>query len=307
MPKPTATSAPRATKSTAVPQLGASWLDNTVVLSMYGRAFDVAPVLGRLGFYKGFEAMASDVSTWQSRMRPYTGGRQIRPAVHLIYAMATPCGSSADDCLSYLDDTGVDIVQEYIRPSQRRGWLVVLDTQLGRSDPVTEVRRMISKGYLRYDNVQVALDPEFHLVPGHSTPGIPIGSMDAAQVNSAARLVGDYVRTNRLRHRKVLMLHTFNYTMLEHEQDIDGAPGVDLVVDMDGIGSPHLKVTNYNLLTNSRQFEFIRYRGLKLFPPSPVEEEHIDRPLLTFAQVFGQAAVGPHLRIHVPPDIIILA
>ena len=275
------------------------------MLGMYGRAFGVAPVLGRVGLANDMDDLARDVAGWEAKIRPHNGGKEIRPAIHLIYAMATPCGG---DCLSYLDDdAGVDIVREYIEPAQKRGWLVVLDTQLGSSDPVAQVRRIIDKGYLRYDNVQVALDPEFRARPGQATPGIPIGSVDAGEVNAVASMLGEYARSQRLPHRKVLLVHAFTFGMIGDRDEMRGHPYVDLVLDADGFGSPSLKVATYNALTSRDAFPHVRHLGIKLFPEGPsAPADHADAPMLTFRQVFGLAPIEGGARIQIPPDVIIM-
>ncbi len=298
----TPTATPTVVRKAAGP---ASWLKNTTILAEYGRAFNVAPVLGRVGLFGNMDDFAQDVAVWEAKIRPHNGGKKIRPAIHLIYAMATPCGG---DCLSYLDDdAGVDIVREYIEPARKRGWLVVLDTQLGSSDPVAQVRRMMAKGYLRYDNVQVALDPEFRAAPGQATPGIPIGSVAAHEVNAAANLLGEYTRSHKLAHKKILLVHSFNFAMIREGAEVRGHPDVDLVLDADGFGSPSLKVATYNALTKRDSFPHIRHRGIKLFPEGPsAPPGHSDTPLLTFRQVFGLEPVEGGERILLRPDVIII-
>jgi len=65
--------------------------------------------------------------------------------------------------------------------------MVVLDTQIGKSNPVQQVKRILDKGYLKYDNVAVALDPEFHVRQGRETPGRPIGTLRAEQSTRFSR------------------------------------------------------------------------------------------------------------------------
>ncbi|ACZ42687.1 SH3 type 3 domain protein [Thermobaculum terrenum ATCC BAA-798] len=285
----------------------ASWMDNTILLGMYGRSFGVAPILGRVGLYRNLDDMARDVQRFEAQMRPYIGDKQVRPEIHLIYAMAVPCWGDSD-CLSYLDDTGVDIVNTYIKPAQELGWLVVLDTQLGSSNPVEQVQRMIDKGYLKYDNVQVALDPEFHVVPGHDRPGIPVGSIDGSQVNAVQQMLNDYVRREGLPHKKVLIVHQFLESMIQNKDTIRLYPEVDLIIDADGLGAPYIKTFKYNLFTDSSRYPFVRYRGIKLFPEGPsTTEGHFDTPLMTMRQVFGYAPVPGGIRMHVPPDLLIFA
>lgn len=316
---PTATSSPAASATRVRPTVTPtptsppeaigtqSWMENSILFGEYGRSFGVAPVLGRLGLFEDMDDMARDVEEWEEKIRPYSGGKRIRPAIHLIYGMATACEDEDDDCLLFLDSVGVDIVEKYIKPAQERGWLVFLDTQHGRSDSVTQVQRMIEKGYLKYDNVQVALDPEFHVEPGQETPGIPIGSIPASQVNAVSEMLSDYVRANDLRHSKILLVHSFNDDMIRDKGKVETYPGVDLVITADGIGSPELKTAKYNVITSKKLYPFIQYRGIKLFPEGPsTSSAHADKPLMTFGQVFGEDMVTPKLRVNAPPDVIIM-
>jgi hypothetical protein len=316
---PTATLAPPT--ATALPPsptpdqaTGQSWIANATILGFYGRAWGVAPILGRLGGYQNANEMAADVATFSAGIAPLNGGKPIIPEMHLIYALAVPCSGNSD-CLSYLDDTGANLVTDYIEPAQQRGWLVFLDTQLGRSDPVAQVQRMIAKGYLKYDNVEVALDPEFHVVPGHLTPGIPVGTIEAEQVNQVQQILDDYVQQQHLPHRKLLVVHQFGDPlvgdgvpfMIQNKTDVKDYPNVDLVITADGFGSPDAKVSKYNKMTDATAYPFIKYRGLKLFPPNPYEHAgHYDRPMLTWRQVYGLDPTPGHEYIKDPPNLIII-
>jgi hypothetical protein len=90
---------------------------------------------------------AKDVGEFSVNLAKVNGGRKIVPVIHLIYAMATPCGTGGE-CLYYLEDAKEKILDWYIKPAVDRGYLVILDTQHGRSDSVSQVKRMIDKGYL---------------------------------------------------------------------------------------------------------------------------------------------------------------
>jgi hypothetical protein len=293
---------------------GPSWFDNTTVLGFYGRAFGVAPILGRLGGYQNFDDMAKDVDGWSTQVRAVNGGKPIVPELHLIYALAVPCAAS-DDCLLYLEGTDSNLVDDYIKPAAARGWLVFLDTQMGKSDPVTQVKRMIAKGYLQYDNVEVALDPEFHVYPGHDLPGIPIGTIEAAQVNDAQALLDAYVQSEHLAHRKILVIHQFGDKnvndgvpfMIGHKENVKVYPNIDLVITADGLGSTDAKISKYNKMTDSKVYPFIQLRGLKIFPPNPYEHNgHIDVPLLTFRQIYGLDPTSGKQKVNVPPNLIII-
>jgi len=309
---PSPTSAPPT--ATVASDHAVSWLTNATLLGFYGRAFGVAPILGRLGMYPNADAMAKDVTKFSSEIRAVNGDKPVIAAIHLIYAMATSC-SGGGDCLFYLEGQDPNIVNDYIKPAQARGWLVVLDTQLGQSDPVTQINRMISKGYLKYDNVEVALDPEFHAVPGQTRPGIPVGTITAAQVNASEELLDRYVQEQHLPHKKILIVHQFGDKnindgvpfMIQNKSDVKDVPNVDLVIMADGFGPPNTKINKYDLMTDPKVYPFIQFRGIKLFPPNPYEHAgHYDQPMLTFRQVFGLDPTPGGFRAQEPPNVIIM-
>ncbi len=293
----------------------AGLLETNTLFSVYGRAFGVAPVLGRLGTYKNFDMMAADVRTWTAQIEKVNDHKGVIPGVHLIYAMAVPCGEEGD-CLDYLEGATGTIVEAYIKPAAERGWVVVLDTQLGRSDPVPQVSRMIERGYLKHDNVHVAIDPEYHSVPGHLTPGIPIGTVNAAQINDVQKLLDDYVRNTNLKTRKILIVHQFGDAnvndgvpfMIEDKKTLRSFENVELVIDADGLGSPAVKVQKYNLMTDTRVYPFIRFRGIKIFSANPWEGHgHYDTPPMTVDEIFGLERVPGNIRMAAKPNVVIIA
>ena len=66
---------------------------------------------------------------------------------------------------------------------------------------------MIDRGYLKFENVHVAIDPEFHVVAGHTDPGIPIGTVTAAQINDVQDTLNRYVQAQNLKTKKILIVH----------------------------------------------------------------------------------------------------
>lgn len=304
---PTPTPAPSPTP--AGPQ---SRLANATLLTIYGRAFGVAPVLGRLGMDSDFADLEWQIQPFARGIKANDGGKDPTITVHLIYGMAVGCAATGN-CLLYLDDTGVDLVKTYIEPAARRHWLVMLDDQLGRSDPVSEVQRMIARGYLRYDNVELALDPEFRTVPGQETPGIPVGSVTAQEINDAQALLNAYCAHQHLAHRKVLLIHEFNSGMIVDRPALrSDFPYVDPVIVADGFGAPGLKANVYTHLLGRDAPGGVRWRGIKLFYPNPYENAgHGDYPLMTWPQVFGRAPAvdydGRVYHVRPVPNVIVIA
>lgn len=259
---------------------------------MYGRGYGAPPVLGRLGLDHNLGDVAQQFAPDQRLVRLGSGRRGIRLAIHLIYAMATPC-ESANTCLTYLDETGVDLVKQYIEPAARRGWLVILDDQLSRSNPVSELERMQAKGYFQYDNVEVAFDPEFRTQPGQTSPGVPLGSVSAAELNAAQALLNRYSEQHHLLHRKLLMVHEWTPSMIAHSEQLRGDfPYVQPVLVMDGIGTPLEKMHDYEQLFRDQPLPNGVMTGLKLFPDGPYTlPGQVDLPVMNWRQVFGRAPV----------------
>lgn len=287
-------------------------LETKTLFAVYGRGFGRAPILGLLGTYENIGAMAADTSPWVSKITPVNGGRPVVPAIDLIYALAIPCLGAPKNCLQYTD-TG--LVENYIKPAADRGWAVILDVQLGRSDPATEVKRLIDRGYLKYDNVHVALDPEYHSVPGHETPGIPVGTVTAAQVNAVQEMLSQYVAAEHLKTQKILIVHQFGDAavhdsvpvMIAEKTTLKNYPDVELVIDADGLGTPAEKVRKYNVMTSSVTYPAVQFAGIKVFYPSQwATTGHFDKPPLTLEQIFGGAPVGSW-RMKTMPNVLIIA
>ncbi|NLV31902.1 MAG: hypothetical protein GXY47_12195 [Acidobacteria bacterium] len=312
-----ATTAPRAAEPEPVDHQAVSILSESTLFTVYGRAFGRAPILGRLGTYRGFEDMERDIRPWLEGISSRHAKKRVIPAVHLIYAMATPCKPD-DDCLLYLEGIEKDIVGTYIEPAARRGWMVILDTQIGKSTPVEQVRRIIDKGYLEYDNVAVAIDPEFSAAPGQETPpGRPIGTVKASQINKVQRMLDDYTRERRLPTRKILIVHQFGDAnvgdgvppMIRDKKSLETFDNVELVFDADGLGGQAVKMVKYNKMTDAAVYPFTRFRGIKIFFPNPWEKHgHYDKPPMNLDQIFGvQPAEGGKVRIANRPDVVIIA
>jgi hypothetical protein len=295
----------------ATPSGPASWLRGSTLLTMYGRGFGTAPVLGRLGLDRTPADMANQLAHEQNLVRVRSGQHRTRLAIHLIYAMATPCDST-DTCLNYLDETGVDLVKQYIEPAARRGWLVILDDQLSRSNPVSELEHMEARGYLRYDNVEVAFDPEFRTRPGQTSPGVPLGSVSVAELNAAQALLNRYSMSNHLLHRKLMLVHEWIPSMITHSARLRSDYSyVQPILVMDGIGTPLQKTQEYEGLFQRHPLPPGVMTGIKLFPDGPYTlPGQVDLPEMSWGQVFGRAPVDGAtvgtMFLHPAPRVIVL-
>jgi hypothetical protein len=138
--------------------------------------------------------------------------------------------------------------------------------------------------YLRRPHTHLALDPEFAMGPGQ-VPGQAIGSLDATDVNTAIQTLADLVEADQL-PPKVLIVHRFLPSMLTRAAAIQPDPRVQLVIDMDGYGTPGVKISKYHTFIRDAGVDF---GGIKLF-------YHHDTPLLAPEDV---------LALDPPPDVVI--
>ena len=153
--------------------------------------------------------------------------------------------------------------------------LVFLDVQPGWSTVEVEVPRLAP--YLKRPNVELALDPEFALIEG-KRPGAWVGTMSASEVNFAARFLAKIVRENHL-PPKILVVHRFTERMVTDFRAIKPLPEVEIVMDMDGFGSPVLKTSTYKAYIARQPVQFT---GFKLFYKNDVK---IGGALMTPAEV----------------------
>ena len=91
--------------------------------------------------------------------------------------------------------------------------------------------------------------------------------MSAADVNFAARFLAKIVRKNHL-PPKILVVHRFTERMVTDFRGIKPLPEVQIVMDMDGFGSPVLKTSTYKAYIARQPVQFT---GFKLFYKNDVK------------------------------------
>ena len=289
-----------------------SVLQTRPMLTVYGRSFGVAPILGKLGALNSFDDLERHVAPWVGAMSQLADA-PITVAPHLIYGLARPCHSADDTCMIFLDASGVDLVEEYIKPAADRDMAVILDSQIGRLSPTYFIRRMMDAGLLAYPNVHVALDPEFATRPDQNMPGHPIGTLSATSINQVQALLARYVREEGLSHKKVLIVHQFvdditdSWSMVPGKQNIEIYPEVELVFDADGFGSPAAKVHKYNAITSPTAYPQIEWRGIKIFQHNSRAPWASDTPVMTPRQIYGLDPTSNGWRMWAPPHLVVVA
>ena len=236
------------------------------VVAFYGHPSVAA--MGVLGHGTPAE-VAEQVAVWAGRYDRLNGLRGAIGAYHLITGVAQANPTSDGLWLGRLSH---DRIAEYVEAAREHGMLLFLDTQIGWSDPLKEVKLL--ERFLREPFVHIALDPEFATEPLGVRPGLAIGGITGGQVNDVLRYLSALVEEEGL-PTKILMVHQFTGRMLHDRHAIERHSGVELSIDMDGIGSPLAKLNGYKLYAIS---EPSQRPAFKLF-------FNQDRPVMTPEEV----------------------
>lgn len=246
--------------STVYPQARAI-LPFSRIVGYYGNFLSTQ--MGVLGQYPEdvvFDMLSSTTAEWQAA-DPST---PVIPAVDYIAVVAQ--GGPGPDGKYRLRMPDSEI-EKAIALADRLGGIVFLDVQPGLSNVEAEVPLL--EKYLEMPEVELALDPEFSMKDG-VPPGKEIGTMDASDINYAANYLAHIVQENNL-PPKILLVHRFTEHMVTNYQDIQPLPQVQIVLSMDGWGTPERKERTYSQVVFS---EPIQFTGIKLFykndllPPS---------------------------------------
>ncbi|HEX2171625.1 MAG TPA: hypothetical protein VHL09_04200 [Dehalococcoidia bacterium] len=265
-PSPSPESGPRIRPAQASPGAERSILGTRRLVTFYG--YPGVPQLGIVGELEKEDLVAQ----LEKQVAAYTelDGLPVQGAIHLIAEVAQ--GSPGQDGL-YLNRMPHELIEEYSELARQNDLLLILDLQIGRSTVPDEIAHF--RQHLTQPHVHLALDPEFDMGPGE-IPAEQVGSMEADDINSAIRTLAEIARDNNLPN-KVLIVHQFERDMILGKDTIQDDPRVDVVIDMDGWGSPDTKIEQYGRYVRS---ELIEFGGIKLFYKQ-------DKPLLTEEQVLA--------------------
>ena len=236
---------------TVYPEAGALLPFNRIV-AYYGNFYSTR--MGILGQYPPDEVLArlkNQIAAWAAA-DPAT---PVMPAIDYIAASAqgTPGRNG-----KYILRMPPDQIENALGLADRIHGLLFLDVQPGWSTVPAELPHLAP--YLKLPNVELALDPEFALIPGKK-PGRYRGTMSAAQINYAARFLASLVRQYHL-PPKILVIHRFTQRMVSDYRGIRPLPAVEIVMDMDGFGSPSLKIAAYRAFIARQPVQFT---GFKIF------------------------------------------
>ena len=271
--------------SSAQQQLPAG--DNFMV-GYYGRPGTAS--LGVLGQYT-IEELMPKIKEKAAEYAKINGNNNVTPTFHLIYALATSDPGRKKDYLLPLSN---EKLMKYINAAKDNGFAVIIDTQLGELTPIDAVKPVLQ--YLKYDNVHLAIDPEFEVNDLDVPPGKVVGHITGEEINQVQSAMTDYLNENGIKENKILIVHMFRKSMVKKQETIKEYDKIDLIMNLDGHGSPKLKVDIYNDLYTEAVSSKIA-GGFKLFFKE-------DKPsMMTPKQVLGVEPVG-NTKIKAPPKYI---
>ena len=254
---------------------GALFPENRVLL-YYG--FPGNENMGILG-----EAEPEQVLEWlQEEAENYRAADPDRPLKIGFEMIASVAQSWEGEDGKYIADASRELLDKYTDFTEQNDILLFFDVQMGFREPKEDYEGL--EEWLAKPHVHLGIDPEFHMREGE-LPGQHIGQVTAEEVTEAQNWLVEIAAKYNV-PPKTLIVHQFHHSMIEEKDQIEPVAGVDLVIDMDGWGSPELKAETYNFVITQ---EPIEYHGIKLFYP-------LDDPLMTPEEVI---ALDPS------PDLVI--
>lgn len=244
-----------------------SVLLNNDIFALYGKPN--AYTMGILGRYE-LEDIEPVLNEFVKMYDSANKERGIIPALYIIYGTCWPEGE-----IGLLPSS---LTKKYIEFAAKKGWYVFIDHQIGRYSVENAIKAILP--FLKYPNVHLALDPEWHT----SKPMKVIGSVTADEINNAQKIMNNYIKENNIAGRRMLVIHQFNATMIKQRANVKtDFDMVQLIHCADGFGSPRLKKESYayNALAKN-----IPLKSFKLFLKPTIAGAGFDSPLMTPEEVF---------------------
>lgn len=222
------------------------------IVAYYGNFY--SRNMGVLGEYppdKMIEKLRTEILAWQNAdtLTP------VLPAIHYIAVTAQRSPGKDGKYRARMPNEEID---KAIELAKKVNGIVFLDLQIGLSTLEAEIPPL--KKYLSLPQVHLGIDPEYSMKNG-KRPGSSIGTFDASDINYATQYLSTLVNEYNL-PPKILIVHRFRTDMLTNYKKIKTCSEVQLVINMDGFGSPHLKKQTYDYAIYK---EPVQFAGFKLF------------------------------------------
>lgn len=231
------------------------------VISYYGNLY--SNKMGALGKWPKEEMITrlkAEVNKWNE------ADSMIKAIPALHYIATTAQGSPGADG-KYRFRMPYSQVDTILSWAKEINAIVFIDIQAGLSDVMTEVKHY--EQFLALPNVHLGLDPEFAMNgKGGKKPGTVVGSLSADEINEVGDYLANLVKENNL-PPKIFMVHRFTDGMVQNASDIKLHPELQVVMDMDGWGTPELKKATYYRCIYK---EPVQFSGFKLFYVNDTEK-----------------------------------
>jgi hypothetical protein len=166
-----------------------------------------------------------------------------------------------------------ELIERVASWAARRNALVFLDIQVGKSTLAQELPRL--EKFLSRPNFHLGIDPEFSMKNG-GIPGKRIGTFDAEDINYASRFLQELVTRYKV-PPKVLVVHRFTRKGVTNSPKIKLDPRVQVVMHMDGFGSPRLKRATFRSWIKAEPVQFVGWK--QFYKPRN------DNPRTTIAEI----------------------
>ena len=236
---------------TVYPKEGALLPFNRVV-AYYGNFYSAQ--MGVLGAYPADEM----IKKLESEKLAWENADTLTPVIPAIHYIAVTAQHAAGTDGKYRLRMPYDQIDSAVDLAAKIKGIVFLDIQVGLSNLENEIPLL--KKYFLMPQVHLGIDPEYSMKSG-KRPGTLIGTFDATDVNYASEYLSALVKENDL-PPKILVVHRFRTDMLTNYKKIKTCSEVQLVINMDGFGSPHLKKQTYYEAIYKQPVQFT---GFKLF------------------------------------------
>lgn len=275
-----------------------------------------APTAGVIGYYGGNEDGL--LNQLRGQAQAYA---QLDPSHPVVMGLdvVDPLADAQPQQGFYIDRMDPSILQHYVDLTRDNHMLLFFDMQIGYSTMQRELTYLMP--YLQYPWVHLAIDPEWDHAHGGQGEGCPgfqdnidaTGRMYADEINYVISQLSALVVTQHL-PPKTLILHQYQYgedpnnqgyvcnnrKPSEGWQNIQPMPGVNLVINCDGVGSSlygglSLKYEVYGIFDHDQQIGLAAhhiyiYTGIKLYyayPDLGLAPNFYDDPQMTPQEVLG--------------------
>lgn len=261
-----------------------------LLVGYYGRPN--TPTLGILGQYNIDDLVVKMKEKQKYYETELDNKVNVKFAFHLIHSLATKDPGRNNNYLLHLSEKSV---MKYIKRANKEGFAVIIDLQLGTMTPKEAVQPVLK--YLKYDNVHLAIDPEFK-IPTHRKypPGKYIGHIFGEDLNEAQESISKYLEENDIQEKRNLIVHMFHERMLRKKEDVKNYDNIKLVYNVDGHGNSGIKIKIYNGLYSQEESK-VATSGFKIFYNAD------KKPLMTPKQILGFEAIGSR-KIGIQPFYI---